>query len=127
MKKSFAALAALAIVLSLSACQENPTTPPIPPPSKILPHLTFTAVPAEIKSGESVQLTFRVSYCSHVSINNGVGEYDPPPVGQAGYPGYPAAWAIATHAYPIISTTYTATASNPDGLTRVSCFVKVNS
>jgi len=119
MKKSFAALAALVVVLSL-ACGSTPTTPPIPPITpKPLPVLSFRdPSPPTIQAGGQCQLTFSASTCMRMVLSAGaiaLSTYDIPPVVQGGFPGYPASWGMATLVYPTMTTTYTVTASNANG------------
>jgi len=111
--KTFALLAALAIVLSLAGCAKKVakvTPPPPPAPAPTAPTATLAANPNVIQQGQPSVLTWQTSNANEITIA-GIGTL--PPSGSRSI-------------MPSESTTYTLVAKGPGGTNEASARITVN-
>lgn len=85
MRTLTAAVFAVTLVMTLSACKPKPVPPPPPPPKQEAPAPppppppaaarvnTFTVEPRSIQRGQSATITWAVANSTDISIDNGIG------------------------------------------------------
>ena len=113
----------LVILAFVAACQSSPTMPPTPgptPPKAPLPTLSIYTNEPTIHAGDRCQLNFATDGNAMVLKNGTIilGTYSRP----ANYTGN---WGVAHNEYPVITTTYTVTATNDAGSVSKSITITV--